>query len=109
MQNPAVEALLAVNRFRNAEGGRAFIEHLYALGATRVYVTDIDCRQTTLHLGIVHANQVMVTLPDEPAARRALGTTFAAEALREGYGDLDAEMEMFMVNPENTEIGFWWD
>jgi hypothetical protein len=98
------ESALASNRFMETENAVKFVEALYAAGAVKVIVpTDaiISDEDIVLDEGGPYADALVVTLPDEPGARRAVLRICRAELRREGFDSSDVA--------EAEQVYLWWD
>lgn len=97
--NPAA---LAGNRFDSSEEALAFVESLYAAGATQVLVSGIlDEDWRIQREGGPYADTLIVILPTDPKQRAALFRMAAKEAEHE-----DFEPE---VDRGQSQLVLWWD
>ena len=93
---------LASNRHGNAASALAFVNRLFILGATEVYVADPAEEPSRIELeGGPYSDTVVVLLPSEPNKREALFKVFAEEAEHEGF---DAPQDV-----GQSEHLLWWD
>jgi hypothetical protein len=92
--------VLAANRFGTTEAGLAFVEELYAAGATSVVVPG-----DTIDEGDddypAHSDTLVVRLPQDPAARSRLLDIAAREAVAQ---QVDRELDQ-----GQDELRLWWD
>lgn len=96
--NPNPSAL-ATNRFQTTENALAFVEKLYATGATRVLIEEPKDDAA----GDPYADTLIVCLPCESAARWAL------EQLCEEQGPADVPPGDFTMHVAGDQIRLWWD
>ena len=93
---------LASNRFESAAAAKAFVDELFRLGATRVYVAEPMEEESRIKSeGGPYADTLIVELPDDPGKRRTLFRLFAAEAKREAF-----EPER---DSGQKQVLLWWD
>ena len=99
LRQAGIETGLAGNRFDSAEEGAAFVDALYAAGASRVVIASESIQAEGPKWQ--HADAIRVVLPDDPAKREALFRMLNHEVEKEGF-DLedDRGQPVFYM---------WWD
>lgn len=96
---------LAGNRFFPKAEAVAFVEELYRLGATAVYIASIyDEPERIAREGGAYADALLVVLPEDPRLRWALIELNREEARQQGFEDADE----FDASDDGT-LFFWWD
>jgi len=98
----------ALNRFRDKQEAIRFVEHLYQLGASRVFVPNDrirDYEKLKREIGGASSDAIVIVLPRGMASRRALLEFYRREASNEGLQD---EMPDELV-VDGQYLYFWWD
>ncbi len=101
--NPNPRAF-AGNRFRDNQDALQFVERLYTLGATAIYVTSIyDEEYRIEEEGGPYADALDVTMPDDLETRKRLIELYDQEC------DPSARSQVAPENLSVVELVFWWD
>ena len=98
----------ALNRFGNKDEAICFVEQLYRLGASRVFVPDDairDYERLRREIGGASSDSLVVVLPSESAKREALLEFYQQEASSEGLDDQTPEQSI----ADGQYLFFWWD
>ncbi|MFT3867101.1 MAG: hypothetical protein QM715_01260 [Nibricoccus sp.] len=101
------EAALASNRFPSTSEAAAFVEHLYAIGAKRVFVPQdaiIADEEEVVELGGPYSDSLVIELSDAGVSEE-LAAIYREEATLEGY-DLSKEPLPII---EGRFLYLWWD
>jgi hypothetical protein len=94
----------AGNRFRDNQDALQFVEQLYTLGATAIYVTSIyDEDYRIEEEGGPYADALDVAMPDDLETRRRLIEVYDRECDPQAWTQVAAE------NLGVAELVFWWD
>lgn len=89
---------LAKNRFPSKKESVDFVEHLYTLGASQIFVTGIGSYVSDDDMS---CDELVVHLPADKEKRKAIFDIYNKELVAEG---LEAEKD-----EDQKEIKFWWD
>ncbi|MGD9723990.1 MAG: hypothetical protein AB7O59_21540 [Pirellulales bacterium] len=92
------ESALASNRFGETQNAQRFVQQLYSAGAKRVIVPLGTIQDDGEE---VYADSLLVTLPEDPAARRRVWTLCVRELERMG--------ESPTGEPDDDRVLLWWD
>lgn len=87
---------LAANRFLTRESAEEFVDHLYGMGAVKVWVDNISEGSSEDR----HSDTLIVELPKDAGKRKELFKLLEEEADSTEYLEKDKGQE---------EITFWWD
>ena len=106
LQRNGQEAALASNRFDSTAAALAFVEQLYAAGASRVFVPQdaIQDDEEEQSLGGPYADSLVIELASPDISPQLIELYFA-EADHEGY-DLRGEPPPVI---EGRYLYLWWD
>jgi hypothetical protein len=92
----------AGNRFEDSQDAKEFIQNLYDLGATQVFITGIfDEEWRIKEEGGPYADTLIVTLPADSDKREAIIKIYREEYERE-YGEEATDLI-------GDTLYFWWD
>lgn len=107
LQSNGHEAALASNRFRTTTEGLAFVEHLYFLGAKRVFIPRdslIADEEELIDLGGPYSDTLVVELASGIVSPE-IEALFRKEGTIEGF---DREKDPIPIFNERFLV-FWWD
>jgi len=98
---------LAGNRF-DKEEAIDFVQTLYRLGCTKVYVTNIYDEESRIRdNGGPYADTLIAELPQDRHKKREI---FAIYRQEERLDDFESQFENEVdYDYEETELRFWWD
>jgi hypothetical protein len=108
LRDKAAPKGFALNRFPDKAEAARFVEQLYQLGATKVFVPDDairDYEKLRREVGGACADSLVVGLPSEPERRKAV-LEFCVQELRdEGLDDETPDDSVV----DGRYIYLWWD
>jgi hypothetical protein len=108
LRDKAAPKGFALNRFTDKDRAIRFVEQLYELGASRVFVPEDSIRD---YEGLRHAvggatsDSLVVVLPSDPVRRSALLEFYHAEATSAGLEE-DTPGQSIV---DDQYLYFWWD
>jgi hypothetical protein len=108
LRDKAASKGFALNRFRDKEEAIRFVEQLYQLGASRVFVPDDDIRdyeKLRREIGGASSDSLVVVLPSEMAKRQAVLEFYQLEVTSEGLEDETPEKAV----EDGQYLYLWWD
>jgi hypothetical protein len=108
LRDKAAPKGFALNRFADKDEAVRFVEQLYQLGASRVFVPEDSIRDYERLRRAVRgatSDSLVVVLPSDPAKRKALLEFYHTEASSEGLEEDTPEQSIV----DGQCLYFWWD
>jgi hypothetical protein len=108
LRDKAAPKGFALNRFTDKDRAICFVEQLYQLGASRVFVPEDSIRDyegLRDAVGGATSDSLVVVLPSDPVKRSALLEFYQAEATGAGL-EQDTPGQSIV---DGQYLYFWWD